>query len=412
MNKEIDLNIKEAYVKEYQNGYPLISKESIMDWSKVTEEGTIINLFDSRKKFIAKGYYGKQNKGYGWVLSSEIKERIDINYFERKIKLAIKYRELFFKDEKTTAFRVFNGEGDGVGGLTIDYFNGYYLLTWYSIGIYIFKDVILEALKSSVTYKGIYQKKRFDAKGQYLDDTDDFICGEKAPEPLIVKENGANFAIYLDDGAMVGIFLDQRDVRKIIRDKYAKGLTVLNTFSYTGAFSVFAALGASVKTTSVDLANRSRFKTKEQFSINNIDVEAQDIIVEDVFNYFKYAVRKKLLFDLIVLDPPSFARSKKHTFSAAKDYVKLLKEAIQITNKDGIIVASTNASNFDMKRFKDFIAKAFLGGIGFTMSIFVADLAFKGSPELIFQAKVGILAASLFAGLFGYFWLRFVAKSK
>jgi 23S rRNA (cytosine1962-C5)-methyltransferase len=243
--------------------------------------------------------------------------------------------------------------------LTIDYFDGFYLITWYSIGIYRFKKAILEALQNSVEYKGIYQKKRFDAKGQYLDDTDDFICGKKAPEPLVVKENGANFAIYLDDGAMVGVFLDQRDVRKTIRDKYAKGKTVLNTFSYTGAFSVFATLGGARKTTSVDLANRSRSKTQEQFSVNNIDVEAQDIIVEDVFNYFKYAVRKKLSFDLVVLDPPSFARSKKHTFSASKDYVKLLKEAIQITSKGGIIVASTNASNFDIQRFKDFISKAF-----------------------------------------------------
>ncbi len=359
MNKEMNLTIKPGYVKAYHNGYPLISKESIVDWNRVTEEGTIVNLLDDRKKFIAKGYYGRQNKGYGWVLSSKKDEKIDISYFVRKIESAIKYREDFYNDENTTAFRVFNGEGDGIGGLTIDYFDGFYLITWYSIGIYRFKKAILEALQNSVEYKGIYQKKRFDAKGQYLDDTDDFICGKKAPEPLVVKENGANFAIYLDDGAMVGVFLDQRDVRKTIRDKYAKGKTVLNTFSYTGAFSVFATLGGARKTTSVDLANRSRSKTQEQFSVNNIDVEAQDIIVEDVFNYFKYAVRKKLSFDLVVLDPPSFARSKKHTFSASKDYVKLLKEAIQITSKGGIIVASTNASNFDMQRFKDFISKAF-----------------------------------------------------
>ena len=359
MYKEMNLTIKPGYVKAYHNGYPLITKESIVDWNRVTEEGTIVNLLDDRKKFIAKGYYGRQNKGYGWVLSSKKDEKIDISYFVRKIESAIKYREDFYSDENTTAFRVFNGEGDGIGGLSIDYFDGFYLITWYSIGIYRFKKAILEALQNSVEYKGIYQKKRFDAKGQYLDDTDDFICGKKAPEPLVVKENGANFAIYLDDGAMVGVFLDQRDVRKTIRDKYAKGKTVLNTFSYTGAFSVFATLGGARKTTSVDLANRSRSKTQEQFSVNNIDVEAQDIIVEDVFNYFKYAVRKKLSFDLVVLDPPSFARSKKHTFSASKDYVKLLKEAIQITSKGGIIVASTNASNFDIQRFKDFISKAF-----------------------------------------------------
>jgi len=355
----IPLTLDHVFVRSYNNGYPLITKEALLDWQKVTKEGAIIDLYDTKKKFIAKGYYGRQNKGYGWVLTHDRHEKINVDFFTDKIKDAVAYREDFFKNKETTAFRVFNGEGDGIGGLTIDYFDGYYLLTWYSIGIYTFKDDILKALKASINYKGIYQKKRFDAKGQYLDNTDDFISGEKAPEPLIVKENGANFAVYLDDGAMVGIFLDQREVRKTIRDKYAKGKTMLNTFSYTGAFSVFAALGGANKTTSVDLANRSRAKTQEQFCINNIDVEAQNIIVEDVFNYFKYAVRKKLSFDLVVLDPPSFARSKKHTFSAAKDYTKLLIEAIQITSKGGVIVASTNASNFDMNRFKGFIDKAF-----------------------------------------------------
>ncbi|NOR57553.1 MAG: RlmI/RlmK family 23S rRNA methyltransferase [Sulfurimonas sp.] len=359
MKNEIDLTVKPEFIGNYKDGYPLISKESVVNWSRVAEEGTIVNLVDAKGKFIVKGYYGIQNKGYGWVLSSNADESIDATYFAKKIKSAIEYRESFFKDENTTAFRVLNGEGDGIGGLTIDYFDGFYMLTWYSIGIYELKEEILDALKSSIDYKGIYQKKRFDGKGKYLDDSDDFVCGQRAESPIIVKENGANFAIYLNDGAMVGVFLDQKDVRKTIRDTYAKGKTVLNTFSYTGAFSVFAALGGAKKTTSVDLAKRSLSKTQEQFSVNNIDSSAQDIIVEDVFNYFKYAVRKKLLFDLVVLDPPSFARSKKHTFSASKDYVKLLKEAIQITNKNGVIVASTNAANFSMMTFSDFVFKAF-----------------------------------------------------
>ena len=133
----------------------------------------------------------------------------------------------------------------------------------------------------------------------------------------------------------------------------------MNMFSYTGAFSVFAALGGALKTTSVDLANRSRSKTMEQFSINDINPEEQDIIVEDVFHYFKYAVRRKLSFGMVILDPPSFARSKKMTFSAAKDYKNLLKEAIAITEQDGIIVASTNSNAFGMRKFKGFIDTAF-----------------------------------------------------
>jgi len=359
MTKETNLSIKPEYVLDYKNGYPLISKESIADLNALPDEGTVINLLDNKNKFIAKGYYGIQNKGCGWVLTRDEAQEINVEFFSKKIKTAVAYREDFYKDESTTAFRVVNGEGDDLGGVTIDYFDGFYMLTWYSLGIYELKELILEALKNSVEYKGIYQKKRFDGKGKYLDDNNDFLFGVKADAPIIVKENGVNFAIYLDDGAMVGVFLDQRNVRKAIRDKYAKGKTLLNTFSYTGAFSVFGAVGGAKETTSVDLAKRSLPKTQEQFSINAVDLNKQNIIVEDVFDYFKYAVRKKLLFDVVVVDPPSFARSKKNTFSANKDYVNLLKEVIQITNNGGIIVASTNAANFSMMTFRDFIFRAF-----------------------------------------------------
>ncbi len=282
-----------------------------------------------------------------------------INQYIKKIQSALEYRADFFANKETTAFRVLNGNSDAIDGLTIDYFEDFYLLTWFNTKIYEDKNQIIEALKLTTSYKGIYQKLKFNSNDKFNHDDEDFICGVKAPEPLIVKENGINFAIYLADGAMVGIFLDQREVRKTIRDKYALNKTMLNTFSYTGAFSVYASLGGALKTTSVDLANRSLAKTQEQFEINNINVKAQDIIVQDVFNYFKYAVKKNILFDLVVLDPPSFARSKKHTFSVAKDYVKLLKEAIQITSKDGVIVASTNYSKLNMRVFKEFIERAF-----------------------------------------------------
>jgi 23S rRNA (cytosine1962-C5)-methyltransferase len=359
MNKEVSIKVKSKFVNKFKGGYPLITKEALINFNDLKEEGSIIKLVDERNMFIAKGYYGKQNKGYGWVLSRNAEDPLDQSFFTNKLRLAIHHRKSFFQNKETTAFRVFNGEGDGIGGLTIEYFDGYYLINWYSKGIYHFRDSLIQSLKELVEFKGIYQKKRFDEKGQYIED-DDFVAGERGTFPIIVKENGVNFAVYLNESAMVGVFLDQRDVRKTIRDHYANGKTVLNTFSYTGAFSVFAALGGAAKTTSVDLANRSRSKTIEQFSINGIDFEAQDIIVEDVFNYFKYAVKKERKFDMVILDPPSFARSKKFTFSAEKDYKNLLKEAIAITEKNGIIVASTNCSSFGMNKFKGFIDTAFM----------------------------------------------------
>ncbi|MES5864590.1 class I SAM-dependent methyltransferase [Bacillus cereus group sp. RP32] len=358
MRSEITVKIKPKFIKEIKSGYPLILKDAIQNLNDVQEEGTIIKVVDEKNNFVGKGYYGKQNKGYGWILTRKESEQINQSFFESKIKSALHKRKQFYKSSDTTAFRALNGEGDGLGGLIIDYYDGYYVVSWYSEGIYTFRDEIIAALQKVANFKGIYEKKRFDTKGKYIEG-DDFVAGVRGEFPLIVKENGVNFAVYLNDGAMVGVFLDQRNVRKQIRDKYAKGRTVLNMFSYTGAFSVFAALGGASKTTSVDLANRSLSKTIEQFSVNEVDYEAQDIIVEDVFLYFKYAAKKKMKFDMVVLDPPSFARSKKYTFSAAKDYKNLLKETIAITENNGIIVASTNCSAFDMKKFKGFIDTAF-----------------------------------------------------
>lgn len=358
MKKEITIKIKSKNINKYKEGYPLIFKESIINLQDLEREGSIVKLVDDKNKFIARGYYGRQNKGYGWILSRKENEIIDIKFFEKKIIEALNKRTLFYNNQSTTAFRVFNGEGDGIGGLTIDNFDGYYIINWYSKGIYKFRDEVINSLKKLVEFKAIYQKKRFNTDGKYVEE-DGFVLGTRGQFPIIVKENDANVAIYLDEGAMVGVFLDQREVRKAIRDKYSKGRTVLNTFSYTGAFSVFSASGGATKTTSVDLANRSLSKTIEQFSINDIDYEAHDIIVEDVFNYFRYAQKKGLKYDMVILDPPSFAKSKKYIFSAEKDYKNLLKEAITITEDKGIIVASTNCSTFNMKKFKGYIKDAF-----------------------------------------------------
>ncbi|MBD7907460.1 class I SAM-dependent rRNA methyltransferase [Sporosarcina gallistercoris] len=356
--KTIDVLVNDKSGIALKKGYPLILKDAVMNPEVLKEEGDLLRLIDRNRRFIAKGYYGNQNKGIGWVLTRKEEEAIDFNFFESRISAAIERRSNFKLNTQTTAYRLFNGEGDGIGGLSIDYFDGYYMVSWYSEGIYSMKHHVYGVLDKIVNAKAIYEKKRFDTKGQYIDQ-DDYVSGTPGDFPIIVKENGMNFAVDLNDGAMTGIFLDQRDVRAALRDKYSEGNHVLNTFSYTGAFSVAALSGGAVKTTSVDLAKRSLAKTIEQFSVNGIDYEAQDIKVMDVFDYFRYAKRHELKFDVVVLDPPSFARSKKYTFSSAKDYTALLQDAIAITEKKGFIVASTNNASFSMKKFKTFIDEAF-----------------------------------------------------
>ncbi len=355
--KEISLIVKNKYIDKYKDKYPLILEEALENPELLKEEGCIVNLTDSKKKFLGKGYYGEQNKGKGWILSFAPKSTFDNKFFYEKLRNAFSKRLKLYHSKDTNAFRVFNGEGDGIGGLTIDYFNEYYLITWYSKGIYKYKEYIIKSIKSLVSFDGIYEKKRFEENGMVVDE-DSYYCGRRAPEPLIVKENNVNFAVYLNDGAMAGIFLDQKNVRQSIKNNYSRGKTVLNTFSYTGAFSMAAAKGGA-RTVSVDLASRSLEKTSENFKINNIEPKEHEIIVEDIFVYFKKAKEENKKFDVVILDPPSFATSKNNRFSAASDYKNLVKLAIDVTNEEGIIVCSTNCASFNIHKFKRFINDAF-----------------------------------------------------
>jgi 23S rRNA (cytosine1962-C5)-methyltransferase len=133
----------------------------------------------------------------------------------------------------------------------------------------------------------------------------------------------------------------------------------LNTFSYTGAFSVFAAKGGAEQTVSVDLAKRSLKTTQDNFRLNGLSLDRNEIIVDDIFSYFAQAKEDKRRFDLIILDPPSYSRSKNFTFSAQKDYTDLVEQALPLLDKNGMILASTNCALFDMKAFQEMVKKAF-----------------------------------------------------
>lgn len=353
MKKIIITQISEKKIKA---GNPLLQFEDFPNELSFAE-GEIVELVDSRQAFVARAYLAKQNKGVGWVFSLDNTDSFDEAFFKNKFEKAKRQRADLQSDPGTTTYRIFNAEGDGIPGVTIDYYDGFAVVSWYSGGIFRYQSAIIAAFQAVFPEtKGIYEKFRYQRKDSLISR---FVTGEVAPTPLVVKENGINYATYLDDGLMTGIFLDQRDVRGALTERYAAGKRVLNTFSYTGAFSVAAAMGGAIETTSVDVANRSLERTKEQFAVNNLDGEAQKIYVMDVFDFIRYAIRKELQYDVTIIDPPSFARTKKRTFSVTKDYTQLLEELIQITAPDGTLIVSSNAANYKEKNFKQDIAQAF-----------------------------------------------------
>ncbi|MEI5992214.1 23S rRNA (-C5)-methyltransferase [Enterococcus termitis] len=339
--------------KKFKGGYPLIQKEDLFDEQKAFSQEWV-KFIDSKGKFIATGYLGEQNKGIGWLVNWQ--GNVDSPFLEGLFVNAKNQRVVFEQDESTSAYRLFNGEGDGLGGLIIDRYDDFAVFSWYNETLYKKKQEIIQAFRVAFPeIKGAYEKIRFANKS--LPESQK-LFGLDAPEPLLVYENGVTYATYLNDGLMTGIFLDQKEVRGRLVEGIAAGKTVLNMFSYTGAFSVASAMGGSSMTTSVDLAKRSLPKTKEQFEVNHLAIDDQKIIVMDVFEYFKYAVRKQLSYDVIILDPPSFARNKKKVFSVAKNYGELIKDSVAILKDKGLLIASTNAANISLDKYKKMIIEA------------------------------------------------------
>ncbi|CJK18338.1 putative SAM-dependent methyltransferase [Streptococcus pneumoniae] len=307
--------------------------------------------------FLGTAYLSQQNKGLGWFVSKD-KVAFNQTFFETLFRKAKEKRNAYYQDDLTTAFRLFNQEGDGFGGLTVDLYGDYAVFSWYNSYVYQIRQTISEAFRQVFPEDlGAYEKIRF--KG--LDYESAHVYGQEAPDFFTVLENGVLYQVFMNDGLMTGIFLDQHEVRGSLVDGLAMGKSLLNMFSYTAAFSVAAAMGGASQTTSVDLAKRSRELSQAHFQANGLSTDEHRFIVMDVFEYFKYAKRKDLTYDVIVLDPPSFARNKKQTFSVAKDYHKLISQSLEILNPGGIIIASTNAANVSRQKFTEQIDKGFAG---------------------------------------------------
>lgn len=307
--------------------------------------------------FLGTAYLSQQNKGLGWFVSKD-KMAFNQAFFETLFRKAKEKRSAYYQDDLTTTYRLFNQEGDGFGGLTVDLYGDYAVFSWYNSYVYQIRQTISEAFRQVFPeVLGAYEKIRF--KG--LDYESAHVYGQEAPDFFTVLENGVLYQVFMNDGLMTGIFLDQHEVRGSLVDGLAMGKSLLNMFSYTAAFSVAAAMGGASQTTSVDLAKRSRELSQAHFQANGLSTDEHRFIVMDVFEYFKYAKRKDLTYDVIVLDPPSFARNKKQIFSVAKDYHKLISQSLEILNPGGIIIASTNAANVSRQKFTEQIDKGFAG---------------------------------------------------
>ena len=346
------LRVSFSAEKKIKLGIQLLSSK---DFPHIRLTDQMVYLYSQADSFLGTAYLSMQNKGVGWLLSSK-KVTLDQAYFVELFQKAKEKREALANSDLTTAYRLFNQDGDFFGGMTVDRYGQFALFSWYNAFVFQLRDQITAAFcQVYPEFLGAYEKIRF--KGPDYESA--HLYGKEAPRHFVVTENGVSYSVFLNDGLMTGIFLDQRQVRNSLVNGLAAGKRVLNLFSYTAAFSVAAAMGGALETVSVDLAKRSKELSLEHFQANHLDMAQHQLLVMDVFEYFKYAKRHQLTFDVLIIDPPSFARNKKATFSVSKDYHKLISQGLEILSEGGLIIASTNASNMTVPQFKKQIEKGF-----------------------------------------------------
>lgn len=259
-----------------------------------------------------------------------------------------------FDLRQTNSFRLLNGEGDGVPGLVIDIYD--------SVAVIKHDHPIMEKIwdrqalaeKIQTDFRQVqcvYLKRRNDDSEKGVS-----VVGT-LPEETIFKENGMLFASNIKDAAKTGFFLDQRDNRALIRG-FAKGLSVLNLFSYTGGFSIFAAAGGAKSVTSVDIGKAAIAAVSRNFELNELHTEHRDIAT-DAFEFIEQEIGRKAKYGLVINDPPSFAPNAKSVEAATAAYTKIFSNSIRLVQENGLFAASSCSSHISTEAFLEIATEAF-----------------------------------------------------
>ncbi len=328
--------------------HPWIFSGAIQKISATPKEGDLVEVFSADNEFLAVGHY--QNSSIAVRILSFDDIAIDQAFWDERIASAYNYRKLLGLTDstETNCYRLVHGEGDNLSGLVVDFYNGTAVVQCHSVGMYRNLDNIVLALKQTMGEKlaAIYNKSEgtLPFKGG-IECKDGLLWGEITTE--LAKEYGNTFFIDWIQGQKTGFFIDQRENRKLV-EKYSQGKSVLNTFCYTGGFSVYALRGGASKVVSVDCSARAIELTDKTVGLNYPDSNHQSVVSDT----FKYLDNNKDEFDVIILDPPAFAKHNKVLNQALQGYKKLNMKAIQQIKKGGILFTFSCSQAVSKEEFR------------------------------------------------------------
>jgi len=331
--ERIKIVLKSGKEQSIRRFHPWVFSGAIKKIYGNPEEGDLVDVYDNKDTFLAVGHYAPSSIAIR-ILSFE-PVTPDISFFREKIRKAISYRNStgLAESPHTDVYRLIHGEGDGLPGLIVDYYNGVAVMQMHSIGFYRIKKEITDILADILKEKLIAVYNKSEGTIPHMSGmtaTNEFLYGDS--EAVIVNENGYKFKIDWTTGQKTGFFIDQRENRKLL-EAYTSERKVLNMFGYTGGFSVYAMKNASLVHT-VDSSRPAIELANENIRLNYGDDKRHESFQVDAFEYMNEIKDK---YDVIVLDPPAFAKHHNVLSNALQGYKRLNMKAIEQIKPGGVI---------------------------------------------------------------------------
>ncbi|MCD7963956.1 MAG: class I SAM-dependent rRNA methyltransferase [Rikenellaceae bacterium] len=335
--------------------HPWVFSGAIYSCDFEPQEGELVNVLSSKREFIAKGHFQPSSIAVR-VLTFD-NEEIDLKWWKSRLSTAYGLRKAIglTDNPQTDCYRLVRGEGDGLPGLIVDIYSHTAVIQAHSAGIFNNLEIIAKCIVE--LYEGRIEAVYNKSDGTLpfksgVDMSDGYIFGQK--HDVNVIENGNKFSVNWEHGQKTGFFIDQRDNRELVR-KYSKGRTVLNTFCYTGGFSVYALRGGVEKVDSVDSSARAVELADLNVRMNFGENASHEAIAADAFDFIR---RTEKTYDLIILDPPAFAKHHKVLGNALQGYKRLNANAMARINKEGILFTFSCSQAVSKEQFRDAVFSA------------------------------------------------------
>lgn len=341
--------LKKGKEKSIQRRHPWVFSGAVYAVTQELNDGEMVDVVDFENKHLGTGYFSDKGSIVVRILTFGT-ETFSENFWKDKLQSAWFLRTQILNFDVTNAFRVIHGEGDGISGLIIDYYDKNWVIQAHSTGVFLQMKEIAEAIQSNFPENcdTIYCKSSGTLPNT---GTDYFLFGSNSE--TIAKENGILFSVNWVEGQKTGFFLDQRDNRKLLAE-FSKGKKVLNTFCYTGGFSIYAMSAGAELVTSVDISQKAVDLAASNMELN-FPKSNHKAVADDVFNFMK---ENHQIYDVIVLDPPAFAKSIKSKHTATQAYKRLNIAGLKALAPNGILFTFSCSQVIDDVLFYNTVAAA------------------------------------------------------